>query len=496
MSASTRSLCVVVALLSACASAPAPDIPRLRESALPALGELQRWHEEKARLGATFAGSPSWQTHLDWLEKEFARRGVRDISHDAFTYTRWWTADNPAAGEWSLSVDGKPVNVASYWAYSGTTPPAGVTAPLLRYDPAHPPADLSGHIVVFDVAHLPEPPPPMFRAPAFEFATPERARRRPGVQMDQWYQANYPTRFGHFGDVLKKGQAAGGIVIFDMNPGRARGLYTFPLLDLGVTGVPGLYLDRVAGAAVREAADAGKSATLRLTAATEHSTPYFLSGFLPGRNYGQADDEFVLLVTHTDGPNLTQENGALGILGIVGYFAQVPQAERRRTLLIVLDPQHYMPGRHQVDWYARHPDIAGRIVASVGVEQLGQREYVEDGDDFVLTDRPEPTIIFSQDNPTLIRTAIDAVKAERLPRTQVRVPARGQGQWIGLGDVAVKRGIPGFGTSTDMSAYWATTPGIESFDRELCGRQIAVLVRLTRELMQAELAEIAPTPKK
>jgi hypothetical protein len=272
-------------------------------------------------------------------------------------------------------------------------------------------------------------------------------------------------------------------------------LYTFPLLEPEVMGVPGLYLDRVAGAVVKEAAKAGKPATLRLDASTGQATPYFLSGFLPGRDYGKPQDEFVLLVTHTDGPNLTQENGALGILAIVGYFAQTPQAERRRTILVMLDPQHYMPGRHRVDWYERHADSAARIVASIGVEQLGQREYEEDGEDFLLTDRPEPTIIFSQDNKLLIGSAIDALKAERLPRAQVRVPARGQGQWIGLGDVAVKRKIPGFGTSTDMSAYWATTPGIESFDRELCRRQIAVLVRLTRQLMQGELAEMAPVAK-
>ena len=290
-------------------------------------------------------------------------------------------------------------------------------------------------------------------------------------------------------------KAAGGLVVFDMNPGRARGLYTFPLLEPDVTGVPGLYLDRVAGAVVKEAAKAGKSATLRLDASTGKATPYFLSGFLPGRDYGKPEDEFVLLVTHTDGPNLSQENGALGILAIVGYFAQTPQAERRRTILVMLDPQHYMPGRHRVDWYETHPDTAARIVASIGVEQLGQREYAEDGADFLLTDRPEPTIIFAQDNKLLIDSAIEAVKAERLPRVQVRVPARGQGQWIGLGDVAVKRKIPGFGTSTDMSAYWSTTPGIESFDRELCRRQIGVLVRLTRQLMQGELAEMAPVAK-
>ena len=105
--------------------------------------------------------------------------------------------------------------------------------------------------------------------------------------------------------------------------------------------------------------------------------------------------------------------------------------ERQRSLLVVLDPQHYMPGRHLVDWYALHPEIAAHIVASIGVEQFGQREYAETGDDFVLTGRPETTLIFAQDNPLLVSQAIAAITAENLPRTEVRVPARGQGQWAG-----------------------------------------------------------------
>jgi hypothetical protein len=66
---------------------------------------------------------------------------------------------------------------------------------------------------------------------------------------------------------------------------------------------------------------------------------------------------------------------------------------------------------------------------------------------------------------------------------------------MGLGDVAMKRNIPGFGTSTDMSAYWSTAPGIESFDAELARRQVAMLVQLTAGLMTAELADIAVPAK-
>jgi hypothetical protein len=42
-----------------------------------------------------------------------------------------------------------------------------------------------------------------------------------------------------------------------------------------------------------------------------------------------------------------------------------------------------------------------------------------------------------------------------------------------------------------MSGYWTTTPGIESFDAELCHQQIGLLVSLTQVLMEASLADIA-----
>lgn len=449
---------------------------------------LERWHEDKARGGPAFAGSPAWRRHMEFVERELRERGVQGLVREPIAYQRWYTADDPADGAWSLSVGGRRVEVASYWAYSGSTGAGGVTAPLVLYDPAAA-VDIAGRIVVFDVPPLPEPLPPPFRPPGEAFASADIGS--PGIGTAQWYQSNYPTRFGRYDEILRRGKAAGGLVVFDMNRGRARGLYTFPLLSAETIGVPGLYLDRAAGALVREAARAGEIATLTLRASVEPATAWFLTGVLPGRDFGSDDDELVLLVTHTDGPNLTQENGALAVLAVIDYFAKLPAAERRRSLLVLLDPQHYMPGRHRVDWYAAHPGLAARIVASLGVEQFGQREYAEAGDEFLPTGRAETTIVFAQDNARLLQEAIAAVQAEELPRTVVRVPVRGQGPWAGLGDVAVKRNIPGYGTSTDMSAYWSTVPGLESFDSALARRQIGVLTRLTALLMQAERAEIA-----
>ena len=451
--------------------------------------QLLAWHQEKAAGGATFGGSPAWVAHVEMIERGLRERGVVDVSRESFEYQRWSVSDDPDDREWTLSIAGNDIPVASYWAYSGATPADGVTAPMIYYQKGLSAEALKDNIVVFDVGNVPDGMMAAFKA-GNEFATYEPTPGD-GVASDQWYQGNYVTRFGRYDELLKKSGAAGAIIIYDMSPGRAAGLYTFPLLNVGIFGVPSIYVDRVSGAAVREAAKSGEQATVTLLAKTEPTETWFLTGYLPGKNYGSAEDELVLLVTHSDGPNLLQENGAFGILGVIDHFSRVPQAERNRTLLVLLDPQHYMPGRHVFDWYDDHPEIVERIVASIGVEQLGQLEYSENGNEFGLNGQVEPTLFFVQENKRLVEIAIAAVTANEVPRAEVRVPSRGdQGMWAGLGDVAIKQNIPGFAISSGMSGYWTTTPGIEAFDADLCYRQIGVLVAMTGALMDSDLDEI------
>lgn len=487
-----RRLLLLGLLLGGCAPlrwpAPPPAPLAIETRALVGPAEFRRWHRAKAAGGPTWSGNAAWRAHVEDVEARLRALGVVELARDPVAYPRWWTGDDPAEGDWSLAIDGEAVPVASYWAYSGSTGPAGVTAPLAEYRAGLPPGALAGRIVVFTVPALGDPIPAALAPAGHAFATADLAAVDRRLTTDHWYQVNYATRFGRLGALARESGAAGALVVFDMGAARAAGIYTFPLLEAGEVGVPGLYLDRAAGATVLAAARAGRSATLRLVAGRGTAEAWFLSGVLPGRDHGTARDEEVLLVTHTDGPNLTQENGALGIVAMVRSLARTPRAARRRSVRVLLDPQHYAPGRHLVDWYARHPAETARIVASVGVEQLGQREYVERGDRFEPTGAPETTILFTQDNPQLVDWAVAAIRGYGLPRTELRVPARGgQGRWFGLGDVAVSRRWPGYGSNTEMSAYWSTRPGLESFDAELAVRQLAVLTALTQALRDADL---------
>ena len=459
---------------------------------LPSPDEIYAWHVLKDEGGGTFAGSLSWSRFMAIVATGMEEAGLTNIIKDRFSYRRWFTSDDPAAERWSLSINGEDIPVASYWAYSGETDAFGVTAPLLWYDKKNPPDSLDGKIVVFEVPSL-EELPAMFAESGYEFGTDtETLGKNRILSSNQWYQSNYVTRFGRFDAIIKDSGAAGALVIFDMGPGRAAGLYTFPLLKPGKTGVPGLYLDRAAAPRVIQAAQLGYEATLTLLAEEEDGDAYFYTGFLPGKNYGTDEDEYVLVITHSDGPNLTQDNGGFAILSVIQYFGQFKQEDRPRTLVVMLDAQHFMPHRHMDDWYAMHPEIVDKIVATIGMEHLGQREYVEQGNQFVQSGLPETTIIFAQDNDTLIAEAIRAVKAFEVPRAMVQSPPRGkQGNWSGMSDVAVKKNYPGYGMTSNMSAYWSTRAGIQTFDQDLFLKQVAVAAQLTGVLMTASIDQIA-----
>lgn len=105
--------------------------------------------------------------------------------------------------------------MASYWAYSGSTPAAGVSAPLLVYKKELPRDALHERIVVFQVKADPKGMAAMFTI-GNEYATDDFSGPK-DIADDQWYQGNYVTRFGRFEAVLKDSVAAGAIVVFAMS---------------------------------------------------------------------------------------------------------------------------------------------------------------------------------------------------------------------------------------------------------------------------------------
>ncbi|MFW6093521.1 MAG: hypothetical protein ACODAC_06055 [Pseudomonadota bacterium] len=501
----------IVAGLAALGHAAAPDADpaadagadagadAVRDVWLPSRAEVVHWHWQKDRHGPALTGNASWQRFMAFLETELAQAGVVDLERNAWSFERWRTSHWPDDSRWSLTVAGRHVEVASFGANSGSTGPDGVTAPLALYEPGDDPESLAGRIAVLRT-RLSEETVRALAETDYEYRSPPESYPEPGkpvpktVDSVSWRIFPQLMQTRELIATARDAGAEGAVLIFDAGREQMAGMYTFPVPER--YDVPTLMLDRGAGARVVRAARAGASATLRLEAEVVRSEAYQLVGFLPGRHYGTPQDEQIQLVTHTDGPSVSQDNGALGILALVRHYARLPREERPRTLMVFLDARHFMPGQEAAfpdeDYFVRHPDAREDVVAVVGMEHLGQIEYVENGDRLEQSGRVDPSMIWTTDDPALVDVAVQAVQDNGLPSAAVRnvdrpgIHGRGQGRWYGMASFAREAGLPGVAIMGTMGAYWATSSGVARLDPGLFRRQVATFVQITDALMHHE----------
>ena len=473
--------------------------------------EAYEWALVKDANLPAMTGGPEWNNYIAFLEEKLEEYGVVDMHRNSWMFDRWVTTEDP--GDWTLVSDGEPVRVAYYAANSGVTANDGITAELVYYDHDDPPESVEGKIVVIPTRPHPEPPYDDRYIENFTFNDYEwranddsywelfeRVPPEFSITFDIWWQLGQ-----RLWQIAAEGRAAGHIIVYDMAYERTEGLYTFPVPPLHES--PGVILSREDGAKVIEDAKAGKSATLTLKATIQEAEAYQTIAYLPGRDYGTPNDEQILLINHTDGPSITQDNGALGLLAIVKYFSHIPQEYRPRTLTVFLDSRHYYPGMERaaadVSWLSRYPEAREPLVGIIQAEHLGEMDYREVNGKVEPVGLAEQSYLWSRNNPILIDAAVAAAKRYGWERVQVAVPERKgingglQQVWWGVGSIA-RRGcercldLPGFGLGSFLGYYWTTASGIERWNKELFTNQALTMTELTGVLMTADRDDIRP----
>src|ERR1700680_937932 len=356
-------------------AAPRPNLafPKINPQFMITPKQAWDWNMFKAQGGPTYAGSTGWKRYTDFLISKMPEFGAVDLDYVEIPYDHYIVDDWPdrrthiydsGMALEKFVTDGTPVPVvASYGMTSGFTPPEGITAPMLYYDPAHPPSagDIAGKILVFQTPPYPDPPYP----DAFldNFTPTDHLWRSSGkwaplftpppTSVTSSYHCRWAwSQLNGFAAIGINGHAAGIVVVYDLSPGAAFGLaqrsvYT-PDAKAGLgakyVNCPTLTLDRVNGSKVLADAKAGKTATLTLTARFARDTGKAIIAYLPGKDYGTPEDEPVLIFTHTDAMSLIEENGGLGMIAIMSYFNRLPRPARPRTLVLYFDCRHFMPG--------------------------------------------------------------------------------------------------------------------------------------------------------
>jgi len=465
--------------------------------------EVLAWHRSKdSGGGPTFAGSASWRKYLELVERESKTAGLVDLIRNPWTYSRWFTSEWPNDSGWSLEIEGERIPLSGYGPNSGGTTEDGREAQLVRYTKGMDADELTGRIVVVTRLQT-EDGKPFIDAGDYEFLSDPQTfedPRNPLAGTDHlspWGRMFLSKERKR----LINGGALGMLVVFGLSRDALGGTYLLPVPRLH--DLPTLLLDEDAGRRVLDAAAQGKKARLRLVARLEQVETYQLIGYLPGRNYGTSDDEQLLFVTHTDGPSISQDNGALGMLAVARHFAAVPRAERPRTLCFYFDCRHFMPGQEKAfsrqDWTRREPEFFRPIVGVVGVEHLGQVAVRETADHpFGPAGMPEFSSIWAFENETAVAIAARAIQDNELRRTAVQSPGRigihGRVQpraWGLASGIIRERGIPGFTLMGGMTAYWSSKARMSYLDPAHFLDQVAVLIQLTDELMRADMSSLS-----
>jgi len=498
------------------------------------------WNMFKAQGGPTYAGSTGWRRYTDFLISKMQELGAVDLDYVEIPYDHYIVDDWPdrrthihdsGVAIEKLVTDGTPVPaVASYGMTSGSTPPEGVTAQMVYYDLARPPAasEIAGKILVFQTAPYPNPPYSNsfldnFTLTDYEWRSPGKwppLFTPPPASLTSSYHCRWVwSQLNGFAAIGINRHAAGVIVVYDLSPGAAFGLAQRSVytpdgkagLGAKYVNCPTLTLDRVNGAKVLADAKAAKTATLTLTARFRRDTGKAIIAYLPGKNYGTPQDEQVLLATHTDAMSLIEENGGLGVLGILSYFNHLPRSARPRTLALYFDCRHFMPGGEgswpQFDYYTMHPERLTPIVATLGMEHMGGRQTIEvgpGGNQYVYsTELPENGGVITSlmdvynNNIWLVEAIARAATDNHWPRVDVKAGNVGpgvNGGFQGTVKSPMNKGrayrIPGIGLAGDWPGGWTQTyaqvdteAGAHGFDKDYFVQQVAGLSQLAGEFM-------------
>jgi hypothetical protein len=528
---------------------------------MPSAAQIQNWLDQKDSWGPAYTAGPGWKKFMGLLHAELKSMGMVNVGDYPYPYRRWYTSEFPDKSGWSLTSDGKPVDVAAYGTQSGSTGPTGVTAPMVVYDLNLPVAQrpplsaLAGKIVVvkqqpYATLGTPERVPLGVPAPAMASTycgnppackpaaaaegnpSPQWGNAGPMVSFkDYEYRSDsqtFPTplfekiplsvetsfrnrdQFGQIREiitnVLMPSGAAGAVTVMDLSPIAAQGTRIHPTPRQ--FNVPLLMLDRIAGAKVLADAAAGKTAKLILDAHEEENANAFETvATLPGRNFATPDDQSVLLATHVDGPSIVEDDGALGILAVLHYYAQLPQAERRKSIIVYFESRHFVPGTeasYPFEIVKDRPELFRTVVGGLALEHFGGLQFAESGDTYAATGKAATTYVWGWPNALAIAAATKAIKDQAVPRAINDVPARpgvnGKAQlgWLGGGFsryLVDLGGWPGWHISGDWpsAGFQAYYPGAKTrVSAELFLKQASAAVQLVNVLMSGDVIALAP----
>jgi hypothetical protein len=272
-------------------------------------------------------------------------------------------------------------------------------------------------------------------------------------------------------------------------------------------GIPALWVDEPTGTALAADAAAGAPCVVTIDAVIEQVSTSTVWGLLPGPRHGQDDEEILVCNTHSDGPNITEENGGVAVVNMARYFAGLPAAERPKTMVFMASTGHFGhrflgSGR---DWIAQHPQIMKRTVACLTLEHFGCREWedVREGGSlrFAATGRPLQSQVFvtapsfQARSPGPPDPALRRIADQALSTSRDRAAVLSGGAFLGEGGGFHAAGVPTIGFLPAPQYLCAMAPDgeISNLDPAIFHDQLELSAKCLLSMQSASAADLKGT---
>lgn len=382
---------------------------------MPSMDKIWGWHKELASMGTRYTGSPGHVRFIEWLKKQFSDVEGFELHTDPLTFQRWLAERKDCSLSISQPAVGPPgpVEISYYYPYSGNTGPGGITGRLVDlglYEPIwYTPAFWTRATGAIALVRVPASVSTLDfgQLPTGGFVPGQASPNLQDAAVEYLKDAalvTNPIFQGMFAAVplldARKAGVRGVICVWTgMSDDQVANQYNpittgYPNVqgvpEPGDDGCPALWVGERTGQRLADCAAAGEpNVTLTLNASiTANAATETVWGVLRGS--GPDHERGLIVNTHTDGPNVPEENGALALLALAQYFSR---QKHYRDLYFVMVTGHFqilqfiqeIPNSRFVvgndatsRWMNDHPEIYQKAVAGLSLEHLGCQRWADD----------------------------------------------------------------------------------------------------------------------
>lgn len=451
---------------------------KLEENRIDSEETMKQAIETMNIFGNRTTGSKGHEEFIAWLKKQLDDMGLKTYS-DTHTFHRWKEKKR------ALFIHQDEIHVSSAFPYSGETSEKGVTGELILvkrgdYKKA------KGKIAVIKINTIKKLPLNLIINQRKAFPSDTSL-----VSGDGDLVLTSVLKNPYLKKAKKMGVKAVILIWNGVSDEKVEDQY-LPFTS-EYFGIPAIWVNSTDGNKVIEAARRHEQATVILEAEkqTNAKTESFYV-LVEGKN----KEETILINTHTDGINVVEENGAIGMLSMIRYF-QNTQPER--TLVFVFVTGHFrlaeFKGTSQATstWLMNHPELWDgknghkKAVAGITVEHLGSMEWKDNTKGQYMATGNIQTEYTYVGNKQMERIWEKAIEGRSLLRT---LTLKGHNKFqFGESQPFLEAGIPAIGL-IQMPDYLMT----DSVNREIEKFNVTLMRQQVKSLLKA-LILIDETPK-